>query len=132
MRKARNRFERCRQVLGWLESNWPAGRNVELIWVKTVEDVDEDTGKVHQCHGQTYREGRAMVIELSLKKCRDWDTSTKTLMHEFAHVVQWGMAAVELDERTEHHPIWFYALLGEIENAWDHDHGHEAANEFEF
>lgn len=132
MRKAKNRFERCRQVQGWLESSWPAGRKVELIWVKEVVDVDEHSGKRHQCHGQTYREGRALVIELSLRKCRDWEGSTKTLMHEWAHAVQWGMASIEADERTEHHPIWFYSLLGQIEDRWDHDHGWDQANEFEF
>lgn len=129
MRKAKNRFERSLQVLGWLQSEWPVGRPVELIWVATVEDVDEK-GKAHQCHGQTYREDRHIVIELSRRKCRSWEGTTSTLIHEFVHAVQWGPASIELS--TEHHPVAFYALLGEIENRWDHDHGAEMANEFEF
>ena len=130
MRKAKNRFERSKQVSGWLQANWPAGRKVELIWVKEVVDIDPDTGKPHQCHGQTYREGRHLVIELSLRKCRSWEDSTKTLIHEHVHAVLWGPASLEAI--SEHHPVTFYALLGEIENRWDHDHGWEEAFAFPF
>ena len=127
MRKAKNRFERSKQVLGWLKNGWPPGRRVELIWVKEVVAEEED-GRMHQCHGQTYREGRHIVIELSLKKCRSWEGSTETLIHEFCHAVLWGPAAIE--NSCEHHPVQFYALQGEIMNRWDHDHGWEHANEF--
>ena len=130
MRKAKNRYERSRQVLGWLSSGWPVGRPVELIWVDEIAELDEDSGKSYQCHGQTYREDRHIVIELSMKKCRSWESATKTLMHEYVHAVQWGPASIEM--KTEHHPITFYAQLGEIENRWDQDHGHEQANEFPF
>ena len=115
--------------MGWLNESWPAGRKVELIWVKEVTYEDEDS-KHHQCHGQTYREGRNLVIELSLKKCRSWEVSTETLMHEWVHAVLWGPASLE--ESCEHHPVTFYALMGEIQNRWDHDHGWEQANEFDF
>jgi len=130
MRKARNRYERSRQVLAWLEAEWPAGRKVELIWVDEIKDQDERTGKPYHCHGQTYREGRHLVIELSRKKCRTWEGTTETLIHEWCHAVQWGPAALE--EKTEHHPAWFYTLYGEIMNRWDHDHGWEQANEYPF
>ena len=128
MRKAKNRFERSRQVLGWLKSEWPAGRKVELIWVKEIPY--EDGGKIEQASGQTYREGRHLVIELSMRKCRTWEDSTHTLIHEYAHAVLWGPASIE--ESVEHHPVQFYALQGEMENRWDHDHGWEHANEFPF
>lgn len=129
MRKAKNRFERSRQVFGWLQSIWPAGRPVELIWVNEIFDEDRD-GARYQCRGQTYREGRHLVIELSSRKCRSWDIVNGTLIHEYVHAVQWGPASLE--HRTEHHPVAFYALLGEIENCWEHDHGDEQANDFPF
>lgn len=128
MRKARNRFERSKQVLAWLKAGWPPGRKVELIWVKEIVYDDED-GASHQCHGQTYREGRNLVIELSMRKNRNWEGSTDTLIHEFVHCVLWGPASIE--ETCEHHPVTFYALQGEINNRWNHDCGWEQANEFE-
>jgi|TARA_R110000824_G_scaffold87037_8_gene214875 hypothetical protein len=124
VRKARNRFERSKQVLGWLQSEWPAGRRIEMIWVHEI--IDEDASC--HCHGQTYREDRHIVIELSMRKCRTWEQMNSTLIHEYVHAVQWGLASIE--HHTEHHPPTFYTLMGEIQNRWDHDHGYEQASEF--
>lgn len=130
MRKARNRIERSRQVLNWLISEWPPGRRVDLEWVGEIVDVEEPSGKHSQCYGQTYRDGRGIIIQLSLKKCHSWEGAADTLIHEYVHAVQWGPASLE--GSGDDHPVSFYALKGEIENRWFHDHGWEQANEYPF
>ena len=63
-----------------------------------------------------------------MRKCRTWEQMNSTLIHEYVHAVQWGLASIE--HHTEHHPPTFYTLMGEIQNRWDHDHGYEQASEF--
>lgn len=126
MPKARNRFQRCSQVLRWMEDKWPCGRKVNLVWKKEV--IDEEDGA--QLFGQTYRKDRHLVIELSERKNRDWITSLSTLRHEYVHCVLWGVASVEHSDKISHHPNHFYSLLGEIENTFEHLGGHEESSSY--
>ena len=130
MPKARNCQERCRQVLAWLEEEWPCGRTVILEWAPEVVEIDTTTGKKHQCYGETWRDGRVMRIVLSLRCCRKWKDATATLIHEYVHAMFWGPARIEFDERVNHHPMAFYVQEGEILDRWNHDHGAEQASEY--
>ena len=125
MPRARNRYDRCAQVLRWLAKNWPLGRSVELRWVDVLTDYE--TGKKDKTlEGQTYREGTRIVIELRRQRCPN--CLRATLWHEYGHAYLWGVAVEEFDR--EHHPGHFYTLLGEIEELWN-EIGHEEANEYE-
>ena len=131
MPKARNRFERSRQVLNWLEHEWPCGRPVILRWRSELSERDED-GKKWQAWGETVREpgSPALTIYLSKRKNQTWVETSATLIHEYAHCILWTPASVEHDCRLDHHPPWFYSCEGHILDRWNHDHGSEHASEF--
>jgi hypothetical protein len=97
---------------------------------RVVDQYDDDDGKPYDCHGETWREGRGLVIDLSERKCRTWQDTVATLIHEYCHCVLWGPASIEFDERVDDHAPHFYTLEGTINNRWDHDLGSEEANEF--
>ena len=130
MPKARNVAERCRQVLAWVESEWPSGRIVTLHWRREIVDKDTKTGKRHQCHGETWRDGRVMHIALSRKKCRRYTDAVETLIHEYVHVLQWGPASLEHCETLDHHPSVFWVQQGEILDRYHHHGGAEEASEY--
>lgn len=92
--------------------------------------MDEILEGDQQCWGQTYREGRELVIELSIRKCRTWEGMVATLCHEWVHSILWGPASIEYT--CEHHPVHFYTLEGEITKAWNYDGGSEKAKEYPF
>ena len=124
MAKARNVEERCAQILRWLESEYPCGRTVVLSWRKEL-----GKGKIHW-DGETTREGSVLRIILSRKSCRQWRYAIDTLIHEYAHCIQWGMAKTETHEKLKHHPAAFWAQYGEISDRFNHDHGAEESKEF--
>lgn len=130
MPRARNRFERANQALQWMRDSWPAGRPVRLVWRKEIVEKGSD-GEPIPCHGRAHRDGRSIVLELSLRLCRTWETTTRTLMHEYAHAVLWGPASIEFDERVDDHGAAFRALESEINHTWDYDGGSELASEYE-
>ena len=125
MPKARNRFQRADQLLAWMQGEWPCGRSVRLRWRNELRH------KKQTYYGETWRETRGLVIDLSKRKCRTWDSMIDTLIHEYVHCIQWGPASIEHDTRCDHHAEAFYAQQGAILNRWHHDHGHEQANEYD-
>ena len=110
---------------------WPCGRPLRVRWRAEIKYKNKDTGKLDQFWGETWRDGRKMVIDLSRRKCRAWDAMAVTLIHEYVHVLQWGPTSLEHDERCEDHSVAFYAQHGEITNRWNHDGGDELANDYE-
>lgn len=128
MRKLKNRFERSRQILAWLKHEWPCGRPVELRWVKEIaEDGEQYCAETTRTTGS-----RVLLITLSKRKCRAWDATAETLIHEYAHILTWGPASLEHHTRCDDHPVWFYACEGELLNVWNHHHGWEHSKEFPF
>lgn len=117
--KSLNRFQRVQQVFNWINYNWPIGRPVVIRWKKSLPD---------NCHAQTYRKGKKLVIEMSKSQNRTWKDAVDTLIHEASHCVLWGMAKVE--DFVAHHPPSFWSLYGEIRDRFDHDHGAEEAEGF--
>ena len=107
-----------------MQEEWPCGRPVELVWADSIEY----DGEVY-C-GETWREGRTIVISLSKRKCRTWDAMIETLIHEYTHAIQWGPASVESHRNCKHHPAAFYAQQGEILDEWNHKGGHIEANRY--
>lgn len=130
--KPTNRFERCRQVLNWLKSEYPCGRDVQVKWLKEVRWKDPDTGKMVQCHGQTDRAGGSLIISLSLRKNIRWEESIETLIHEYTHCLLWGMAKVELHPKTEEHPPAFDAQDRAIYRRFNSGGGAEESNAYGF
>jgi len=123
-RKARNVEGRCAQVLSWLCSEYPCGREVRISWRKEL-----GRGKV-KWDGETIREGAIMRITLSRTQNRQYKIALDTLIHEYTHCIQWGMASVENHEKLKHHPAAFWAQYGEISDRFNHDHGAEESKEF--
>lgn len=125
MPRARNRYERVRQALAWLQNEWPCGRPLDLRWVDEI--VDDDGVADPDAVGQTYRVGAGLVIELRWVRCPA--CLLRTLFHEYAHAAMWPVGGIE--DRTPHHPPGFWSFLGEIQDRWDHDNGWEEAREYE-
>ena len=125
MPKAKTREARARQVLRWIAHEWPIGRPVRLEWVEWILD---DAGRPTRCYGQTYRDGRELVIEVSSRINRTTVEAVDTTIHEAAHAILWPQARVEW--QTADHPPAFWAQYGEIRDRFDHDHGAEQADEF--
>lgn len=117
MPRARNRYERCRQVLRWILAEWPAGRRVQLDFAKKLEDG---------IAGECYRERRTIVIRLLDQRC--CRCLIDTLIHEAAHAILWPVSLAEL--RVEHHGPEFWALYGQITDRFDHDHGAEQSMDY--
>ena len=126
MPRARNRFQRCEQVLAWLVAEYPCGRPVSIEWKPQLKD------KTGEWMAHTVRRGRALEIHMSRRMLRTWMESVDTLLHEYAHAVLWGVAGQETDDTGRHHPPAFWAQYGEISDRWNHEGGHEEANEYGF
>lgn len=126
MPRARNRQDRARQVLRWIESNWPIGRNVRLVFVDHILD-DENRCELD---GQCYREGREIVIEIAMKRNLTIKEIVDTICHEASHAILWPTARAE--GMQAHHPPAFWAQYGEIRDRFDHDNGWEESKEYDF
>lgn len=125
MPRARNRFERCRQVLRWLESEYPCGRKISIRWHPELRD------KTGEWDAHTVRNGRALEIHMSSRKCPTWTTAVDTLIHEYAHALLWGVSQQESSDESTHHPPEFWAAYGRISDRFHHDHGAEESCEYD-
>lgn len=110
MPKARNRWERCNQILAWAKTEFPIPAETRLRVAKKV------LYKKQECAGLTYRERGRMYIALSSSALPNEFCATLILMHELGH-------AWLFDEGLgmEHGPR-FRECAGKIEDAWEH-HG---------
>lgn len=127
MPKAKNRFERADQILAWLQHEFPADRGAFLRWRAELKERNPDTGKIEQIYAISDRVGRDIEITLSRRMCRTWELVAETLIHEYVHVLDWGMAHYE--HVKEHHPLAFYLKEAEIRWRWYEDHGCELSKE---
>lgn len=124
MPRARNRYQRAVQVLRWCQANWPTNRPIDLRWEPEVLDDDGE-----QCDAESGRDGRRMFIVLSERRNRTWRETADSVIHEYAHVMQWpvaGPAETTLDD----HPAAFGAQYWEIKDNFDHRGGYADACEY--
>lgn len=126
MPKGRTRQQRAAQVLKWIDANWIVGRKISVRWVAELLDDDGE----EYC-GYTDRVGKDLVIVLSKKRLTTIQETTDIVIHEACHAIQWPPSG-KAERRRHHHPPSFWALYGEIRDRFDHDHGHEEADAFEW
>ena len=125
---------RVDQVLQWLAKEYPCAYPVEVRWVPWLDPGDEGATAAEKRSGDwahTYRYGRRYVIELSRRRCRGWELTVDTVLHEYAHARTWGYARRELLDKRPHGPA-FQAEYGAIYEAYHDDHGWEHSREFEW
>ena len=116
--------KRCQQALRWLIHEYPCGRNVKLGWRSQLGAHKK------RYDGETVRRGKTLWIILSRRECYTYKFAIDTVIHEFCHCIQWGMAAIEANDRVPHHPPSFWAQYGEIRDRFDHDNGSEESRDF--
>lgn len=118
--QAKTKEERAHQILAWLRDNYPCGRPVYIRWRKKLPQ---------DCAGFTWRDGDALEIFLSKNRNRTWVEANATLIHEYAHCIQWPLARVEDQPEHRHHPPSFYAQEGELISDWSLD-GYEVSKAY--
>lgn len=119
---ARNRFERCVQVLRWAIEEFEVEEGtLRLEWVSMLSPCKR-TGR-EQLYGET-TEGRGkIIIRLSARSCATRSQAVETLLHEFAHALMWSTGRGLL------HGPEFWQVFGRISDAYDH-HGHEDSKSY--
>jgi len=112
MPQARNRWERCRQILECSKTEFPVPPETELIVVPRI------VYRGDECGGLTARGGRngGMRITLSSSACLNEFCAVMVLEHELAH------AATYDEGRGILHGPSFHAVHGQIQDAFEH-HG---------
>lgn len=115
--------DRCEQILRWLKHEYPCGREVRIGWRKQL-------GGKKPYDGETTRRGKTLWIMLSRRECSTYKYAIDTVIHEYAHCIQWGMATIETNDKVPHHPPSFWAQYGEIRDRFDHDNGSEESRDF--
>lgn len=126
MRKARNRKERCGQVLNWLLDEHKCGRPVRVRWTKW-------TGKLSkELYGSTVRNGHELVITLNSGMCRDRFISVDTLLHEYAHCLDWNLSAVEDRSDIDNHNSAYWCCYGVLYSSFHLEGGATSAEEYDF
>lgn len=116
--RARNRYERCVQVLRWLNEEFELAEEgaLRFEW-KTNLEPNKKTGK-DSIYGITFERGGRLVIALSSQSCRTHAQAVETLIHEAAHVKLWDTGRGLL------HGPEFWKVFGEMMDAFEH-HGYE-------
>jgi len=125
MPKARNRKERCAQILNWLKEERPCGRPVALKWVKW-------TGKeMSKTYAQVTRNGNSLTVSMNARRCNTWFNSIDTLIHEYAHCRLWGMAHTETSDKIDFHGPDFWAEFGIIYNMFYYSDGWDTSKRYD-
>lgn len=120
--RARNRYERCVQVLRWLMEEFEIeDGTLRLEWCNLLAP-DRETGK-ETVYGLTTEAKDRIVIRLSERGCRTTALAVETLIHETAHAYLW-----ETGRGLLHGPE-FWQILGRMSDAFDH-HGHEDSKHY--
>jgi hypothetical protein len=119
MPKARNRWERCRQILAWAKTEFPIPPETELAVAAKIYYRKEE------CGGLTGRGGpnRSMRIALSSSACPNEFCAVMVLEHEMAH------AATYDEGKGILHGPRFHEMHGRIQDAFEH-HGISDADTF--
>ena len=112
MPKARNRRDRCIQVMRWLKEEFdlPACR---FEWMETIE---WEEGKGEQTFGQTLEVRGKLTIQISQAGCRTYSQALETTIHEAAHVALWN------EGLGLRHGDKFWRVYGRMMDAYEH-HG---------
>lgn len=116
---ARNRWERCRQVLAWAKSEFPIPPETRIVVVPKI------MFEGRECAGLTGRGGRngGMVITLSSRVILNEFCAVMVLEHEIAHTVTYDEGKGIL------HGPSFHRVHGMIQDAFEH-HGVSEADTF--
>jgi hypothetical protein len=123
--------DECRKVAVWLNKEFPCGRTVKVRWRAKPTYYDRQARKHRPIYGETYRTPVGLTIVLSKLKCRRRRDAVDTLLHEWAHCMLWGPAALEFNEKhTERdHKGAFGATYWEIYDRYFHEGGATEAKE---
>lgn len=111
--KARNRWERCVQVLRWLKEEF----ELPELRFEVVETIGEDDlGEMEEVDGR-------LVIRVSSKMCRSVNEAIETTIHEAAHAKLYHRGLGHF------HGPSFRKIDGQMRDAFDH-HGHHDSRAF--
>lgn len=118
MPKARNRYDRCAQILQWLKSEFPLERLQGIEWKAELMNGNEP------CHGWVEERGDKLVICVSKKLCRTKAEAIETVIHEAAHASLWK------DGLGYFHGDKFWIRYGRMADAYEH-HGWSDSKSYE-
>lgn len=114
--RARNRFERCIQILRWLNEEFDIYEQgaLRVEWVDRVQPCKR-TGR-DEVYGMVTERGGKLIMLLSERNNRTAAQAIDTMIHEAAHVALWdtGRGLLHGDE--------FWRVYGRMQDAYDH-HG---------
>jgi len=112
---APNRIERAHQILRWLQAKYTTPYPTALRWHPRLIDPDAESAAQRDYFGDTQVIDRRLVIRMSKRTCATWSTTIDTLLHEYAHCLDWRHARIEAKGRRPHGPEWgmYYAALYE-------------------
>jgi len=122
--------ERCKQILRWCEATWPTPYPVKMVWKNELLDKEQKFKKDQPYHGETFLQDGVLKIVVSRVKNSTYSIAIDTVLHEYAHCMDWRHARVERgSNRIDHGPEWgiFYA---KVYHAFHHDNGDEDSREF--
>lgn len=114
---ARNRWQRCHQILEWAKSEFPVPPETKLVIKRKI--VHEG----HECAGLTWRDRGKMKIELSSSILPNLTCARMVLFHEIGHAILFdeGLGMAEGPRVRE--------MAGSVEDAYEH-HGFSDAEAF--
>lgn len=88
--------------------------------------------KTKKCFGETVRDGDTLIIKLNKRKNRAYSDAIDTVIHEYAHCLQWGMAQVEAGSDLEYHDHPFWCQYGTLHNNFHILDGAEDSKRYDY
>lgn len=110
-----NLTQRINQVFNWLKDNFTTPYPVMLVFPSELIDSSISDSWERSYYAEIKMVDRNLVIYMSKKKCfKNWDTALETLLHEYAHALDWRSSRIQNDRR-HHGPEWglYFAMLYE-------------------
>ena len=118
--KAKNRFERSKQIVAWLKTEFKLDSLKEVIWVDVLFDEDE---KYQLCGCVEEEDNGNLTITLSKRACTTTQLTIDTVIHEAAHAALWNTGLGML------HGDKFWKRYGRMMDAYEH-HGYMDSRAF--
>lgn len=107
-------YDREKQITKWLTVNFDTPFPVKVVWVKDLINKEIKNKRDQSYYAETYLENKVIIIKLNKRLCsRSYCIMIDTLLHEYAHAVDWRHYSIEKNKREPHGVEWgiYYAQI---------------------
>lgn len=117
----RKKTERWKQILRWLEHDYPAPFPVKLVFGVPDDGIAES----FELEGDKNR-----VIYIMLDDRRSWRDGIHDLLHEYGHALTWPISKRQFEHAGKEHPASFWGAYGEVYSDFFDEDGSDKSQEY--